>query len=431
MYRSISGSFLEWKKNRDRKPLIIIGARQVGKTWSVREFAKNTYKSILEINFQDNVRARRYFSESHSIREILTYLEINHPEIELNEDTLIFFDEVQLCPELITSLKFFPENCKSDVICSGSMLGVMLHGISSFPVGYVETWTMQSMSFTEFAIANGIKQEFLDEAAAAVLKNEPVMDPIHERLNALFTAYIVCGGMPEAVNACVTQGIPAAVKVNRRLVHDYEMDIAHYADSKTKIKALECFQSLPLQLAKENKKFQYKLVKEGYNARYYDESLAWLKNAGLICQVHRLKKIEQPLELSKEMGIFKVYLFDTGLLTAQFSDSAISDILQNALGMYKGVIYENAAAQILNNKNYTCYYYEPNTSSEIDFIIDYKGEIVPIEVKGGLHTRSKSFSNFIRNHNSKYAFRFSMKNAGKSDDNVTRYLPYYAMEWIL
>lgn len=431
MYRKIHETFTEWRNQQDRKPLILMGARQVGKTYSVREFALSRYQNVVEINFQDAASEREYFSTRRSASDILLFLQLNHPDIRFGEDTLLFFDEVQLCPELIASLKFLKEKCPCDVICSGSMLGIKINGISSFPVGYVETVIMDSMTFSEFLLANGMKEEFINTARKAVLQGEMVPEAIHEKFNELFTDYLICGGMPEAVKTYVSEGLAAAIKVCRRLMHDYEMDIAHYADSKTKIKALECFQSLPLQLAKENKKFQYKLIREGYNARYYEESLAWLKNAGLVYQVHRLKKIEQPLEIQKEMGIFKVYLFDTGLLVSSFSDRTISDIRQNVLGTYKGVVYENMAAQILNHFKYKCYYYEPNTSAEIDFVIEYDGGIVPVEVKSGLHTRSTSFDNFVRKHKSEKAFRFSKKNAGRSGDGIEWYLPVYSMEWVL
>lgn len=431
MFREISSRLLEWKNSSNKKPLVIIGARQVGKTYSVREFASAEYTNILEINFQDAVRERNYFSEEHSIQEILLYLELNYTAIPLDETTLIFFDEVQLCPELITALKFFHEKCPCDVICSGSMLGVKINGISSFPVGYVEMVTMNPMTFNEFLTANGVTEKLIEIGKTAVLNEEALPMEIHDRFNELFTDYIICGGMPEAVREYLSGGLPASIRVCRRLMRDFEMDIAHYADSRTKIKAMECFQSLPLQLAKDNKKFQYKLVKEGYNARYYDESLAWLKNAGLIYQVHRLKRIEQPLEINKEMGIFKAYLFDTGLLVSSFSDRVINNIKENALGTYKGVVYENAAAQILNSCGYACYYYEPNTSAEIDFVLEYQGEIVPVEVKGGLHTRSTSFNSFVKNHHSKTALRFSKKNVGKSDDGIIKYLPIYSLEWIM
>ena len=431
MYRDISHKLKEWKNSDKHKPLIIVGARQVGKTYSVREFGLANYKSLLEINLQDDVKTRNFFSESRSIKDILSYIELNNLGYELNKDTLLFFDEIQTCPELITALKYFAEKCESDVICSGSMLGVKLHAMSSFPVGYVEMINMYPMTFTEFLIANAFPEKYIEEAKESIRSKTKVPEVIHEKLNEMFSRYVVCGGLPEAVGEYVRDGLAAAVKVNRRLVRDYEIDIAHYADSKTKVKALECFQSLPLQLSKDNKKFQYKVVREGYNARYYDDSLAWLKNAGIVYAVHRLSRVEAPLEINKELGIFKIYYFDTGLLVSQFSDSVIESTAEDTLGTYKGVVYENITAQMLTYAGYKCYYYEPSQTSEIDFVIEYEGGITPMEVKGGIRVQSRSFDNFIKNHHSRHALRVSKKNTGVSEDGIVRYIPHYGLEWIL
>lgn len=430
MYRSIINDLKEWKQKADYRPLIITGPRQVGKTYIIQKFGKEEFNQVIEINFQDDIRARTYFSASRSADDFLDYISLNYSDRVIDENTLIFLDEIQICPELITSLKFIGLKLISKVICSGSMLGVEINRISSFPVGYVDMLVMHPMTFTEFLIANNIPKRFTGTIRSCIDDSVAVPDVIHDKFTDLFSRYLICGGMPEAVSEYLIKGIAGALKVNRRLMRDYELDIAHYADAKTKIKAQDCFRSLPLQLSKENRKFQYKLVKEGYNARYYEESLSWLKNAGLILDVHRLKRIDEPLEVHQEQGVFKVYLFDTGLLVSQFDDSVVSLVLENALGAYKGVVYENITAQILNNAGYKCFYYEPNTSSEIDFIINYNGRVVPIEVKGGIRTKSTSFDNFIKNHNVKKAIRFSKKNIGISEDGITHYLPHYTMEWV-
>lgn len=428
MYRKINETLKTWKNTGNRKPLIVIGARQVGKTYSINEFGRNSYNTIITFNFQDDISARQFFSVPHSASDIRTYIEINYPSYIDSPDTLVFFDEIQLCPELLTSIKFLPSKMKCDFICSGSMLGVQLHKTSSWPVGYVETLTLHSMSFLEFAIAAGIDIKYIEQLEECVRNTDTIPDVLHDRFNELFRNYMICGGMPEAVLEYISHGISASVKVNRRLANDYRIDIAHYADSKTKIKAQECFDSIPNQLAKDNKKFQYNAVKKGYNARYYEESLNWLENSGLVIKVNRLAQISAPLKSQKELGIFKIYMFDTGILTSQFSDKDISDFLQDNLGMYKGMLYENIMAQMLSFSGITSYYYEPNTSSEIDFIIETDNGITPLEVKGGLHTRSKSFNNFIKNHNSTRAYRFSSKNIGISEDGVTLYMPMYTTE---
>ena len=428
MYRYIEENLNTWKNAADRKPLIVTGARQVGKTYSIEKFGRNSYDTVITYNFQDDVSAREFFLRPHSAAEIRTYIEINHPSYIDSSDTLVFFDEVQLCPELLTSLKYLPSTMSCDFICSGSMPGVQLHNTSSWPVGYVETITLHPMSFLEFAEASGIDRKYIDQLRECIKNTEAVPEVLHMKFNELFKAYMICGGMPEAVLEYKSHGIAASIKVNRRLTNDYRIDIAHYADSKTRIKAQECFDSIPNQLAKDNKKFQYNAVRKGYNARYYEESLNWLESSGLVIKVNRLAQISAPLKAHKELGVFKIYMFDTGILTSQFSDKDISDLLEDSLGMYKGMLYENITAQMLFYSGITPYYYEPNTSSEIDFIIETAEGITPVEVKGGLHTRSKSFNNFIKNHNSAKAYRFSVKNAGKSDDGVTLYMPIYAAE---
>lgn len=430
MYRRITEDLKAWKAKETRKPLIIVGARQVGKTYIVREFAKAEYEHILEYNFQDDTSARGFFSIAHSAEEIIAHIELNHIGTKLEKGVLVFFDEIQLCPELINELKFLSQKCDCDFIASGSMLGVKIHQMSSWPVGYVEMLTMYPMTFEEFLVAAGIDQKYIDEVKKCVKSLQEIAGPIHEKFLSLFAEYLVCGGLPESVSNYVSSGISGAIAVNKRLRNDYKFDIAHYADTKTKIKAEECFDSIPLQLAKDNKKFQYNVVRQGYNARHYAESLNWLENAGLIYKTHRLSRIDKPLEAYKELGVFKVYSFDTGILVSQFDDADTYGFLTDSVGMYKGALCENYMAIVFERQGINNYYYEPNTSSEIDFIINYNGNTTPIEVKSGIRTKSKSFDNFIANHNSASAFRFSRKNIGVSEDGITKYIPLYAAEWV-
>ncbi len=431
MYRNMEITLKNWKADEHHKPLVIIGARQVGKTYSVNAFGKENYSDMITLNFQDDISAREYFSVPRSADEILTYIEINFPNYTNSKETLIFFDEVQLCPEVLTALKYLTAKVLCDFVCSGSMLGVQLHKTSSWPVGYVQLLAMHPMSFIEFALAAGIDKKYIETVEKCIEEITPVPDAVHNRFLQLFRDYMICGGMPEAVSEYVSNGVAAAVRVNRRLSNDYRVDIAHYADGKTKIKAQECFDSIPAQLAKENRKFQYGVVKKGYNARYYDESLTWLESSGLVIKTNRLAHIDLPLKAQRELGIFKIYLFDTGVLAGQFSDADISAFMQDSLGTYKGMLYENVTAVLLHGMGFTSYYYEPNTSSEIDFIIEGADGIVPIEVKGGLHTKSKAFDNFIKNHSSKKAYRFSQKNIGLGSDGVVRFMPIYTLELCL
>lgn len=429
--RKILNDLMKWKENLHKKPLIIKGARQVGKTYIIREFAQEAYEDLVEINFERDLEFIDLFKKTHNPKDILQYLEVAFMDKNFDRNTLFFMDEIQACSDALTSLKFLAESFPCDIICSGSMLGVAIANSTSFPVGYIETWQMYPLSFMEFIEALGMKENVIQSLSDCLLNNLPVMEALHNKMNDLFKEYMVVGGMPEVVNKYIeTKSFKETLLVQRRIVSDYLNDMVKYADGSERIKVRECYQSIPLQLAKENKKFQYKLVKSGGNARYFDASLNWLKDSGLVNLTYRLKTIDKPLEIHKESAVFKVYMADTGLLVSQFDESVIKELLNGNLGVFKGALYENIAAQILGMHERALYYFEPNTSSEIDFIIYYKGEICPLEIKAGRNTVSKSFTNFVDKYNSPYAFRLSQKNIGTNKENVS-YVPLYMLEMLL
>ncbi len=431
MKRKILNDLMKWKENPHKKPLIIKGARQVGKTYIIREFAQEAYEDLVEINFERDLEFIDLFKKTHNPKDILQYLEVAFMDKNFNQNTLFFMDEIQACSDALTSLKFLAESFPCDIICSGSMLGVAIANSTSFPVGYIETWQMYPLSFMEFIEALGMKENVIQSLNDCLLNNLPIMEVLHNKMNNLFKEYMVVGGMPEVVNKYIeTKSFKETLLVQRRIVSDYLNDMVKYADGSERIKVRECYQSIPLQLAKENKKFQYKLVKFGGNARYFDASLNWLKDSGLVNLTYRLKTISKPLEIHKESAVFKVYMADTGLLVSQFDESVIKELLNGNLGVFKGALYENIAAQILGMHERELYYFEPNTSSEIDFIIYYKGEICPLEIKAGRNTVSKSFTNFVEKYNSQYAFRLSQKNIGMSKEKVN-YVPLYMLEMLL
>lgn len=431
MKRKILNDLMKWKENPHKKPLIIKGARQVGKTYIIREFAQEAYEDLVEINFERDLEFIDLFKKTHNPKDILQYLEVAFMDKNFDRNTLFFMDEIQACSDALTSLKFLAESFPCDIICSGSMLGVAIANSTSFPVGYIETWQMYPLSFMEFIEALGMKENIIQSLSDCLLNNLPVMEVLHNKMNDLFKEYMVVGGMPEVVNKYIeTKSFKETLLVQRRIVSDYLNDMVKYADGSERIKVRECYQSIPLQLAKENKKFQYKLVKSGGNARYFDASLNWLKDSGLVNLTYRLKTIDKPLEIHKESAVFKVYMADTGLLVSQFDESVIKELLNGNLGVFKGALHENIATQILSMHERELYYFEPNTSSEIDFIIYYKGEICPLEIKAGRNTVSKSFTNFVDKYNSPYAFRLSQKNIGTNKENVS-YVPLYMLEMLL
>lgn len=431
MKRLLLENLVKWKKSLTKKPLILKGARQVGKTYLIRKFANEYYEDLIEINFERDQEFVELFKRTKSPKEILSFLELTFLDKKFDHNTLLFFDEIQACSEALTALKFLGEEFNCDIICSGRMLGVAIATTSSFPVGYVETWDLYPMSFIEFLYALNVNQSIIDTIYQSLNDNKPIPEMIHIKINEFFKDYIIIGGMPEVVAKYVeTKSYRDALLIQRRIVNDYLNDMIKYAPGADRIKAREWFQSIPLQLAKENKKFQYKLVKKGGNARYYESSLDWLKESGLIIKTYRLKSITKPLELNIEQAIFKVYFFDTGLLISQFDETTIKELITGNLGVFKGAIYENIAAIILQNKQKANYYYKPSQTYEIDFVIYYNGEISVLEVRSGKNTRSKSFSSFINKHNPKCAFRFSQKNIGPNNENIF-YYPLYALEFLL
>lgn len=431
MKRIIYNDLIEWKNKKVKKPLIIKGARQVGKTYIIREFAKNNYKNLVEINFERDHEFQELFKQTKTAHDLLQYFELTYMDIQFDQDTLLFLDEIQACGDAFTALKFLSEDFPCDIICSGSMLGVAVASSSSFPVGYVETWDMYPLTFLEFVDAMGVNPSIIDTIYQSIENNKPIPISIHEKFNQFFKDYIIIGGMPEVVQTYFqTKSYREALLIQRQIVDDYRNDMLKYAHGSERIKARECYDSIPLQLAKENKKFQYKLIKKGGNARYYESSLDWLKDSGLIIKTYRLKTPEIPLEINKEPNIFKVYMADTGLLVSQFDEAVIKAFISGNLEHFKGALYENVIAQILHSKKKDSYYFEPSQSQEIDFVIYYQGNVTPIEVKSSRNTVSTSFHNFIKTYKPSFAFKFSQKNIGENSQNVC-YYPLYTLEFVL
>lgn len=432
MKRKIEQDLIQWKNKTNKKPLIIKGARQVGKTYSIREFARIEYAHLIEINFEKDLPFREIFQKTHNPKDLIPFFELSFPSIPLDHTTLFFMDEVQACPDALTTLKFMAEDFPCDIICSGNLLGVAIAKTTSFPVGYVESIQMFPLSFQEFLDALQISSSLLDFVKKAITNQTPLPEILHEKMNELFNTYMLVGGMPAVVKEYIeTKSFANTLNMQRRIVNDYLNDMIKYASANEALRIRECFSSIPLQLAKENQKFQYSLIHKGYNARHYYASLTWLEDSGLILKVHRLSNIQHPLKIQQELAVFKVFMSDSGLLLSQLDDETIRQILLGNLGIYKGAIYENIIAQTFALQNKTAYYYEPNQHSEIDFIIEYEGHITPIEIKAGKHTTSVSFKNFVKKYHPEIAFRLSQKNIGKDDDLNTYFYPLYALEFIL
>lgn len=428
MYRKIEKTLIEWKVTPHHKPLIITGPRQSGKTYSVLKFAKENYQNILHINFERDHAARDIFAQTNNPEELLMLLKMKYPNVTFDaKDCLIFLDEIQVCPSALTALKFLGTETPYDYIVSGSLLGVAITHTSSYPVGYVTTVHMQPMDFEEFLIANQIDEKQIHQLHVNFKEKKPVLSFLHELFMDLFRKYMICGGMPEVVSTWIHTKDYQKVRENQeQIIQDYIKDMSKYSDAKDYIKIHQCFESIPLQLAKENKKFQYKLVQKGGSAKHFDVSLQWLKDAGVIQFCHRLKTIDDPLKAYYEPSIYKLYLSDTGLLCSMLGEDCAIQIMNNQMGVYKGAIYENIAAQLLKQRGYELFYFEPSSHSEIDFIIHKDQMNIPLEIKSSNNTRARSLKAYVEKYQPQIAMKFSTQNVSVQG-SIVQYPLYMLM----
>ena len=381
MKREMYNKLIAWKNNPNKKPLIVYGARQVGKTYLIEKFGKENYDHLYYINFEFDVNAKKLFDGNLDIKTLLFQLSAYNTDVPIIEKkTLIFFDEAQKCPQVLTALKSFALDNRFDVILSGSMLGIIMHEVSSFPVGYVEKLYLRPMSFKEFLLANNYSEEMIEEFKTYYDKELTVPALIHDKLNELFLHYVVVGGMPEVVKTYIeTSNFYDVKEVQKRILDDYKDDIAKYATKMMKEKVRECFESIPDQLAKDNKKFQYKVIRQGGTARYYGNSLAWIIESGLGIKVNRLKTFDIPLRAYRDPNAFKFYFNDTGLLLAFYKENLSNEIINGNLGIFKGGIFENIVAQCLIDNDLDIYYYQKSNNLEIDFITYLDNKIIPLD----------------------------------------------------
>lgn len=429
LVRKADTFLLEWKNSSERKPLIIKGARQVGKTETIREFAKKNYKNIVEINFITEPSYKAIIGEGFSADSIVKLISRIDPTKHFKEhETLIFFDEIQDFPEIATSLKFFKENGKYDVICSGSLLGVQYHRIASISVGYKMDYQMYSMDFEEFLWAKGYSGETISDMLLHMLDGKAFSEAEYSTFSNLFLEYCILGGMPAIVSNYIEKGtFEGSLALQRQLLVDYENDIVKYAEGLDKAKILSVYRSIPAQLAKENKKFQYSKVSKGGRSKDYMGCVEWLKDAGLINVCNCLEFPELPLKGNVNETKFKIYISDTGLLVASLDDEAQVDLRANTnLGIYKGALYENFAAEALIKQGYGLYYYsKENSTLEEDFFIRSANELIPVEVKANTN-RAKSMSQLIKSEmyaDIRHGIKFTTGNVGMSGAIVT--FPYF------
>lgn len=427
MERKIVKQLTEWKQNKDRKPLILQGARQVGKTYSALSFGKEYYKTTAYFNFEDNTELVNVFERDLNPERIIRSLSAKTGQTILKGDTLIIFDEIQACERALTSLKYFNENANDyHIIAAGSLLGVAVNREKySFPVGKIDIKNLYPLDFEEFLVAIG-QERLVELIKEAYHKNETF--EFHETAMDFYKAYLVTGGMPAAVLEYKNkQDFNFVLAAQRNINDSYIADMAKYATSYETTKIMAAFNSIPAQLAKDNKKFQYKIIKTGARAYEYETPIDWLMAAGIIIKCFKTKEGKLPLSAFTDFTAFKVYMADTGLLCSKFGIPA-NAVLEDTsvLDGFKGVLAENYVASSLHMNGYTPYYWESNGKAEVDFIIqDREGNVVPIEVKWSDNVRSKSLVMFVNKYSPKYSIRISAKNFGF--ENGIKSVPLYAV----
>lgn len=426
MYRKAMEALVAWKARRNRKPLILQGARQVGKTWLVKEFGSSHFKRMAYVSFQDNAGLQTVFTGSLQPERLLDAIAAESGVRAGDADTLVVFDEVQECPRALASLKAFCEQRPEiPLVAAGSLLGVALHRGVSFPVGKVEHLDLFPLSFDEFLLAIG------ETSLAGFVQsaNFDMMDAFEEKMSDTLKRYYFVGGMPEAVETYVQTGDYGEVRrVQERLLYDYDHDFSKYAEGSEAERIRMVWRSIPSQLARENKRFIYTAIKKGARARNFENAINWLADAGLVQKVPRIAKPGLPLSAYEEAGVFKLFVLDTGLLGAA-SRLAASTILEGDkfFSEFKGALTEQFVCQqlIASGKIAPYYWSAENSSGEIDFIYDYDGKVYPVEVKAAKNVRARSLRAFVEKYEVPQAVRLSL--SGYEQQSWMTNVPLYGV----
>ena len=427
--RKVDTFLANWKKEEKRMPLIVRGARQVGKTEAIRHFSANHYRHIVEINFVEEPQYKGIVEEGFKPENIIKLISRLNPSFRfVPGETLIFFDEIQEFPEIATALKFFHIDGRYDVICSGSLLGIQQKRIESNSVGYKVDYTIRSFDFEEFLWAVGYPEDIADDMLAHMLENRPFAQVELTKYFSLFMDYILLGGMPAVLCAYVsTHTFEHTTQIQKQLLLDYQEDVQKYAAGLDKAKILAVFNHIVPQLAKENKKFQFSKISPGARSREYFGCVQWLLDAGVISSCYCLNFPELPLKGNYDESKYKLYIADTGLLIAMLDEEAADDLRKNQnLGIYKGALYENFVAEALTKAGYDLYYYKSeNSTLEEDFFVRTAQNLIPVEVKAG-NCVSKSLRTLISSE--RYpavsnGIKLAHANIGKTETITT--FPYF------
>lgn len=362
--------------------LLIEGARQIGKTFSIRQFGKK-FKTYIEINFIEQPEAISLFKDLSNTKDFLARLSLFTKQKLIKRDTLIFFDEVQICPEVITYIKFLVDEGSYNYILSGSLLGIEINDLRSVPVGYLTIKRMFPLTFREFALNLGLNSSILENLETSFKEKKPVDDFIHKKMMELFRVYLVVGGMPAAVNRYIeTNNLNEVIDIQNQIVNLYKKDITQY-DKNNKLAIAQIFELIAPQLNSQNKRFIIKDIKSGVKFDRYENSFLWLKDAGFALPVYNVETPKIPLKLSKSRSLFKLFMSDVGLLASEYSQGIQLKIISGDDKLNYGAIFENYIAQELTACEHDLYYYNNKKRGELDFLIEYDGEVLPIEVKSG------------------------------------------------
>lgn len=420
--RKIDNYLLNWKTNENRKPLIIKGSRQIGKTESVKKFAEGHYESIVEINFVLSEKYKMIANDGYDADSIIKNISLIDPSHKfIPGKTLIFFDEIQEYPQIATSLKFFKIDGRFDVICSGSLLGINYRQIESNSVGYKTDYDMYSLDFEEFLWARGYNDKTVEDMLEHMKNGEAFSELEHKVYSELFMDYCLLGGMPAVVREFIeNKTFEGTLEIQRQLIADYKEDIRKYAEGMDQTRILNVFNSIPVQLAKENKKFQLSKVEKGARFKNYRGCVEWLEDAGIVNLCYCLLDAELPLKGNYDEDKFKMYFCDTGLFVALLDDEAQEDLRANKnLGVYKGALYESIVAEALVKSGYGLYYYKKeNSTLEQDFFVRKMDDLIPIEVKAK-NGRSKSIKTLITSEKYEdisYGIKLCAGNIGMNDN---------------
>jgi predicted AAA+ superfamily ATPase len=427
MYRKIMGYFDNWKNSEHRKPLILQGARQVGKTYSILEFGRNHYENVAYFNFETDPKLSQTFEESISPDYLIPILSRIAGQTIIKEKTLIVFDEIQLCERALTSLKYFYEDVPEyHIIVAGSLLGVAVNRAKfSFPVGKVDIKTLYPMDLEEFLLAFA-EDELVEKIKHCFATDTPMPAAIHDIAMDYYRQYLVVGGMPECVSQFVNTRDYILIRHTQDMILvSYLNDMSKYNNLNEIKKTRIAYDNITVQLSKKNTRFQYKLIKKGARAAEFENAIEWLALSGIVSQVYRVDIIRKPLENYRDIDSFKIYISDLGLLCAK-KDLIADDVLYmvDELNDFKGGMVENYVEVQLRINGYKTYYWTSDRGAEVDFVIQRNGDLIPIEVKSADNTQAKSLGVYIKAYKPQYAIKLSTKNFGFEDGKKT--VPLYA-----